>query len=78
MQSTIRQILMARALLSHASMYLVDLETKADFGRMTDSKGSSFNCSPAKWRNFIIEICNQTIAHAPDETMFVLARLSAL
>jgi len=67
--------LRARLRLSHARMYLRDLENDADFGRMVDSKGSNFNSSPAIWIGFIQKICAECLPFLPGEAGTVLARL---
>jgi|GEM_PF-3255270 len=68
-------MLRARLRLSHARMYLRDLEQGADFGRMVDSRGSNFNCSPAIWIGFIQKICAECCPFIPDQVGTVLARL---
>lgn len=67
--------LRARARMSHARMYLRDLENDADFGRMVDSRGSNFNSSPAIWIGFIQKICRECLPFLPDQVGTVLARL---
>ena len=68
-------LLRARCRLSLARMYLVDLETGADFGRMVDARGTAFNCSRAIWIGFILKIANETMLLLPEATNAVLIRM---
>ena len=68
-------LLRARARISHAKMYLRDLENDADFGRMVDSRGSNFNCSAAIWVGFVRKICRECEVCLPGEVGQILRRL---
>jgi len=68
-------MLRARLRISHARMYLRDLEQGADFGRMVDSRGSNFNSSKTIWIGFIQKICRECLPFLPGEVGTVLARL---
>ena len=68
-------LLRARLRLSHARMYLRDLENDANFGRMVDSRGSSFNASRNRWIEIILRITTETKPVIPDATSEVVYRL---
>lgn len=70
-----RQQLLASARLSLARMYLKDLENKADFGRMVDGRGSAYNCSKARWIEFILKIAAEAMPLIPGATTLVIERL---
>ena len=69
------EMLRARSRLSLARMYVVDLENKADMGRMVDSRGSGFNASKARWIDIILRLSAEAMPLLPDATAIVLARL---
>lgn len=71
------EVLRARVGLSVARMYLVDLENKADFGRMVDSRGSGFNASKARWIDIILRLSAEAMPFIPDDVAIVLGRLKA-
>ena len=71
------EVLRARVGLSLSRMYLTDLENKADFGRMVDSRGSGFNASKARWIDIILRLSAEAMPFLPDATAIVLARLKA-
>ena len=71
------EMLRARSRLSLARMYVVDLENKADMGRMVDSRGSGFNASKALWIERILKICAESNPLLADDVAIVLGRLKA-
>ena len=73
---TERQVLMARGRLSLARMYMRDITGHADFGRMVDNRGSAFNCSKARWIEFVQRICEEYQAILPVETRDLIERLT--
>lgn len=69
------EVLRSRVSLSLARMYLVDLENKADFGRMVDGRGSGYNASRSRWIDIILRLTAEAMPFVPDATAIVLARL---
>lgn len=70
--------LVLRVRLSLAKMYLADLVSGADFGRMVDGRGNPFGSSAEKWIDRIKAIAAEVAELWPVEAASLLAALGAV
>lgn len=71
------ELLVARVRLSLARMYLSDLQSGVDFGRMVDGRGAGFpNANRATWTERVQRIAQEIQALLPVEAAALLAGLT--
>lgn len=71
-------LLTMRVRLGLARDYIRDLAADIDFGRVVDSRGSSFGSSREKWIERVKRIAGEAMEILPDDAADILARLDVV